>query len=338
MIDHPLNEPVDWHALSTEEALKRLESRAEGLDRAEAERRLADHGPNQLQQAEARPWWKRLLEQFNNVLMLVLLVAAAASLGLGHALDAVAIFGVVLIIALIGFIQEGKAEQALESIRNMLSPQAKVLRDGRRETLPAEQLVPGDIVLVESGDRVPADLRLLEARRFRSEEASLTGESTPVDKDTAAVEAQADLGDRTGMAYASTIVVQGRATGLVVETASRTEIGRISEMLRAVEQLKTPLLRQIDRAGRVLAIFILVIAALTAAFGVLVHGQPLSEMFMAAVGLAVAAIPEGMPAIVTIGLALGVQTMAKRNAIIRRLPAVETLGSISTIFSTRPVP
>ncbi|MDZ7852754.1 MAG: HAD-IC family P-type ATPase [Halomonas sp.] len=328
-------QPTDWHALSTEEALARLESRTEGLERPEAERRLAEHGPNQLKQAESRPWWKRLLEQFNNILMLVLIVAAIASLGLGHTLDAAAIFGVVLIIALIGFIQEGKAEQALESIRQMLSPRANVLRDGRRETIPAEELVPGDIVLVESGDRVPADLRLLEARRFRTEEASLTGESTPVDKDTAAVEAESDLGDRSGMAYASTIVVQGNARGLVVETGAHTQIGRISEMLRGVEQLKTPLLRQIDRAGQVLAFFILVAAALTGAFGVLVHGQPLVEMFMAAVGLAVAAIPEGLPAIVTIGLALGVQAMARRNAIIRRLPAVETLGSISTIFSDK---
>ncbi|MDI5892192.1 cation-translocating P-type ATPase [Halomonas rhizosphaerae] len=335
MTDRSQNELTDWHALSAEEALARLESRTDGLGRAEAEQRLADHGPNQLQQAEARPWWKRLLEQFNNILMLVLIVAAIASLGLGHTLDAAAIFGVVLIIALIGFIQEGKAEQALESIRQMLSPQAKVLRDGRRETLPAEALVPGDIVLVESGDRVPADLRLMEARRFRTEEASLTGESTPVDKATKAVAEDADLGDRTGMAYASTIVVQGNARGLVVETGSRTQIGRISEMLRGVEQLKTPLLRQIDHAGRVLAMFILCAAALTAGIGVLVHDQPLSEMFMAAVGLAVAAIPEGLPAIVTIGLALGVQTMARRNAIIRRLPAVETLGSISTIFSDK---
>ncbi|MFP4262361.1 MAG: cation-translocating P-type ATPase [Halomonas sp.] len=335
MTEHAQDKSTDWHALSTEETLERLEGRAEGLDSEEAERRLAEHGPNQLKQAEARPWWKRLLEQFNNVLMLVLIVAAVASLALGHALDAAAIFGVVVIIALIGFIQEGKAEQALESIRRMLSPKAQVLRDGRRETIPAEALVPGDIVLVESGDRVPADLRLLEARRFRTEEASLTGESTPVDKATEAVEVDVDLGDRSSMAFASTIVVQGNARGLVVETGAHTQIGRISEMLRGVEQLKTPLLRQIDRAGQVLAFFILLAAALTAVFGVVVHDQPLTEMFMAAVGLAVAAIPEGLPAIVTIGLALGVQTMASRNAIIRRLPAVETLGSISTIFSDK---
>ena len=245
------------------------------------------------------------------------------------------LLGFVAIIALIGFIQEGKAEQALDSIRQMLSPQANVLRDGKRRVIPAEQLVPGDIVLVESGDRVPADLRLLQTRRLRTEEASLTGESTAVDKDSEAVAADAELGDRTSMAYAGTLVVQGNARGLVVATGARTEIGRISEMLREVEKLKTPLLRQIDRAGRVLAIGILIAAALTGAFGVLVHGQPLGEMFMAAVGLAVAAIPEGLPAIVTIGLALGVQAMARRNAIIRRLPAVETLGSISTIFSDK---
>ncbi|WP_404297745.1 cation-transporting P-type ATPase [Halomonas sp.] len=335
MTESEHSEATAWHALSGDDSLERLDSTQEGLDDKEAKRRLNEHGPNQLQQAESRPWWKRLLEQFNNILMLVLIVAAIASLGLGHTLDASAIFGVVLIIALIGFFQEGKAEQALESIRQMLSPQANVLRSGKRQTIPAEELVPGDIVLVESGDRIPADLRLLEARRFRTEEASLTGESTPVDKSTEAVADDADLGDRISMAYASTIVVQGNARGLVVETGAHTQIGRISEMLRGVEQLKTPLLRQIDRAGQVLAFFILAAAALTGVFGVLVHEQPLVDMFMAAVGLAVAAIPEGLPAIVTIGLALGVQTMAKKNAIIRRLPAVETLGSISTIFSDK---
>ena len=324
-----------WHALSAEDALAELDSQAEGLSDAEAKQRLERYGPNQLQQAEGRPWWRRLLEQFNNILMMILLVAALASLGLGHTLDAAAIVGVVVIIALIGFIQEGKAEQALDSIRNMLSPQAKVLRGGQRQTIDAEALVPGDIVMVEIGDRVPADLRLIEAKRLRTEEAALTGESTPVDKQLEPVAADSELGDRTAMAYASTIVVQGTARGLVVETGTRSEIGRISEMLRGVEQLKTPLLRQIDRAGRVLALFILATALFTGLFGMLVHGQPLGDMFMAAVGLAVAAIPEGLPAIVTIGLALGVQAMAKRNAIIRRLPAVETLGSISTIFSDK---
>ncbi|SDJ82959.1 cation-translocating P-type ATPase [Billgrantia gudaonensis] len=324
-----------WHALSGDATLEKLEASRDGLSATQAASRLAEFGPNRLQQERARPWWRRLLTQFDNLLMLILIVAALASLGLGHALDAAAIIGVVLIIALIGFIQEGKAEHALESIRDMLSPQAKVLRDGKRQVVPAADLVPGDVVLVESGDRVPADLRLLEAKRLRTEEAALTGESTPVDKSIDPAAEDAELGDRTGMAYAGTLVVQGAARGLVVATGEATELGRISEMLRQVDKLRTPLLQQLDRAGRVLALCILAAAAFTALFGVLVHDEPVTAMFMAAVGLAVAAIPEGLPAIVTIGLALGVQAMARRNAIIRRLPAVETLGSISTIFTDK---
>ncbi len=335
MPGRPLPPHPPWYAVSADETLKTLKSRPAGLDTKAAAARLSEHGPNQLRKQAARPWWKRLLEQFNNLLMLILIVAAIASLALGHRLDALAIVGVVTIIALIGFVQEGKAEHALESIRGMLSPQAKVLRDGHRQTVPAETLVPGDIVLLESGDRVPADLRLLQANRLRTEEAALTGESIAVDKHNSPVPEATDLAERSSMAYASTIVAQGTAQGIVVATGIETEIGRISEMLRGVEKLKTPLLRQLDRAGRVLAIFILGAAVITAAIGAFVHGQPASEMFMAAVGLAVAAIPEGMPAIVTIGLALGVQAMARRNAIIRRLPAVETLGSISTIFTDK---
>lgn len=325
----------DWHSASADQALEWQATSADGLSSTEAQTRLQHYGPNRLQQAQGRPWYRRLLDQLNNILILILLVAAVASFLLGHAIDAAAIVGVVAVIALIGFIQEGKAEQALDSIRNMLSPQANVLRDGKRTTIPAEELVPGDVVLVESGDRVPADVRLIEARRFRTEEAALTGESVPVEKHVDPVAADADLADRTSMAFASTIVVQGNARGLVVETGRFTEIGKISELLRGVEKIKTPLLQQLDRAGRVLAVFILGAAAITALLGTLIHNQPAADMFMAAVGLAVAAIPEGLPAIVTIGLALGVQNMAKRNAIIRRLPAVETLGSISTIFSDK---
>ncbi|WP_075882006.1 cation-translocating P-type ATPase [Vreelandella massiliensis] len=324
-----------WHSTSVEEALKQQDSSIEGLSTQESQGRLERYGLNRLQQEQGRPWYRRLFDQLNNILIFILLVAAVASFFLGHSIDAAAIVGVVVIIALIGFIQEGKAEQALDSIRNMLSPQANVLRDGKRATIPAEELVPGDIVLVESGDRIPADLRLIEARRFRTEEAALTGESVPVEKQSEPVGDDTDLAERRSMAFASTIVVQGNARGLVVETGSRTEIGKISELLRGVEQIKTPLLQQLDRAGRVLAFFILGAAAITALLGTLIHKQPVADMFMAAVGLAVAAIPEGLPAIVTIGLALGVQSMARRKAIIRRLPAVETLGSISTIFSDK---
>lgn len=328
-------ERTPWHALTGEEALERLDAAPDGLADDEANQRLEQYGPNRLQQEEAQPWWKRLLAQFNNVLMLILIVAAVASLLLGKPLDAAVILGVVVIIALIGFFQEGKAEKALQSIRGMLSPQATVLRGGREANIDAEQLVPGDIVKVESGDRVPADLRILEAKRLNAEEAALTGESTPVDKTDETVEEDVDLAERSDMLFAGTIVAKGTASGLVVETGERTEIGRISEMLRGVEQLKTPLVEQLDRAGRVLALCIVGAALLTGAFGVLVHGQPWTEMFMASVGLAVAAIPEGLPAIVTISLALGVQAMAGKHAIVRRLPAVETLGSIATIFSDK---
>ena len=335
MTDRSQNGHAQWHALSTEEALERLESRAEGLDSKEAEHRLSKHGPNQLKQAKGRPWWKRLADQFNNILMLILIVAAVASQLLGHSLDAAVIVAVVVIIALIGFFQEGKAEKALDSIRTMLSPQAKVLRDGRRTTLDATELVPGDIVLIQSGDRVPADIRLIRSQRLRTQEAPLTGESEPVDKSSDAVDEDVPLAERSAMAHAGTLVVQGNARGLVVETGTDTQIGRISKMLQGVEELKTPLLAQLDRAGNVLAIFIVGGAAFSAAFGIFVHGKPAAEMFMAAVALAVAAIPQGLPAIVTIGLAIGVQAMARRNAIIRRLPAVETLGSISTIFTDK---
>lgn len=324
-----------WHSTDADEAISSLQSSTTGLSSQEAESRLETHGPNRLQQEQARPWYRRFLDQFNNILMLILIVAAVASALLGHHLDAAAILGVVVIIALIGFVQEGKAEQAIQSIRNMLSPQATVLRNGQRTVVDAETVVPGDVVLIESGDRVPADLRLIEVKRFCTDEAALTGESIPVDKHVQPVSAEADLAERSSIAYASTIVVQGTAKGLVVATGTQTEIGKISELVRGVEQLKTPLLRQLDRAGSMLAFFILGAAALTAAVGSFFHNQPLDEMFMAAVGLAVAAIPEGLPAIVTISLALGVQRMAKRKAIIRRLPAVETLGSISTIFSDK---
>ncbi|WP_226912675.1 HAD-IC family P-type ATPase [Halomonas sp. 3D7M] len=291
----PVKPSREWHCASIDQALAWQAATVDGLSTAEALVRIERYGPNRLQQAQGRPWYRRLLDQLNNILILILLVAAIASFLLGHVIDAAAIVGVVAVIALIGFIQEGKAEQALDSIRNMLSPQANVIRDGKRTTIPAEALVPGDIVLVESGDRIPADVRLIEARRFRTDEAALTGESVPVEKQSHPVSADVDLAERSSMAFASTIVVQGNARGLVVETGRYTEIGKISELLRGVEKIKTPLLQQLDRAGRVLAIFILGAAAITALLGTLLHDQPAADMFMAAVGLAVAAIPEGLP-------------------------------------------
>ena len=252
-----------------------------------------------------------------------------------HWVDTAVILGVVIINAVIGFLQEGKAERALDAIRNMLSLNASVLRDGHRQAVVAELLVPGDVVWVESGDKVPADVRLMKAKNLQVQEAALTGESVAVEKNTEPVEASAALGDRTCMIYAGTLVASGRGRGVVVATGDHTEIGQISAMLSEVATLTTPLMRQIARFGRALTVLVLVLAAFVFGFGVLVYGFSMEDMFLAAVGLAVAAIPEGLPAIVTITLAIGVQRMARRNALVRRLPAVEILGSVSVICTDK---
>ncbi len=306
-----------------------------GLSADEAARRLVAHGPNRLTPPKRRGPLLRLLLQFHNILIYVLLGAAGVTAALGHWVDTGVIVGVVVINAVIGFVQEGKAEKSLDAIRKMLSLHAMVLHDGRRHEIEATELVPGDIVLLASGDKVPADLRLIEVRNLRIEEAALTGESEPVEKSSAHVPEDAPIGDRIGMAYSGTLVVFGQGRGVVVATGDATEIGRIGCMLAEVESVDTPLLKQMAQFGRWLTAGILALAAATIAFGMLVHGQPAGEMFLAAVGLAVAAIPEGLPAIMTITLAIGVRRMAGRNAIIRRLPAVETLGAVTTICSDK---
>jgi magnesium-transporting ATPase (P-type) len=333
----PTNAPADtpWHALDADDAADRLGSPDEGLSGAEAAARLQRFGPNRLTPPKRRPAWMRFLAQFHNLLIYVLLASGAVALLMRHWTDAGVIFGVVLVNALIGYIQEGKAEQALEAIRNMLSPQAVVMRDGHAVTLAAEELVPGDRVFLASGDRVPADLRLERTKGLLVQEAALTGESVPAAKASLPVAADAALGDRLDMAYAGTMVVQGQGTGIVVATGDGTEIGRIGHLLASVASVETPLLLQMARFGRWLTGGILVLAAITFAFGRLVHGEPWQDMVLAAVGLAVAAIPEGLPAVMTITLAVGVTRMAKRNAIIRHLPAVETLGSVGTICTDK---
>lgn len=325
----------DWHQISPADALAEQEAGATGLTGEEAARRLEAVGPNRLTPPRKRGPLLRLLFHFHNVLIYVLLGAAGVTALLGHWVDTGVILGVVVINALIGFIQEGKAEKSLDAIRNMLSLSAMVLRDGRRQEIAAEELVPGDVVLLASGDKVPADLRLLELRNLRIEEAALTGESEPVEKAPDAVAIDAPIGDRTSMAYSGTLVVFGQGRGVVVATGDATEIGRIGKMLAEVETVETPLLKQMAVFGRWLTAGILLLAGFTLAFGMLVHGQPAGEMFLAAVGLAVAAIPEGLPAIMTITLAIGVQRMAGRNAIIRRMPAVETLGAVTAICSDK---
>jgi magnesium-transporting ATPase (P-type) len=324
-----------WHTLSIEQTLQRLDANAEGLSQAQAAARLEKYGPNRLPETKSSGPLLRFLSQFHNVLIYVLLAAAGVTLALEHWVDAGVIFGVVLINALIGFIQEGKAENALAAIRQMLSPHAMALRDGHKLTIASEQLVPGDIVPLQAGDKVPADLRLLQCKGLQIEEAALTGESVPVEKDPATLADNTVLADRRCMAYSGALATHGQGKGVVVETGAGTEIGRISSLVANVQQLTTPLIRQMDQFGRWLSLFILLLAVFSFAFGVLLRDYSATQMFLASVGLAVAAIPEGLPAIMTITLAIGVQRMVARNAIIRRLPAVETLGEVTVICSDK---
>ena len=330
------NDAAAWHAISDGDVVKRLTTDSEkGLDSAEASARLQKYGPNRLPEGKKRGPFMRFLAQFNNILVYVLLGAGFTKLMLNLWVDASIIFGVVVLNALLGFMQEGKAEKALDSIRNMLSAEARTVRGGETRMIAAEQLVPGDIVILESGDKIPADLRLIDAKNLRTEEAALTGESVPADKGTDMVPANATVGDRKNMAFSGTMVVSGRATGAVVATGSQTELGRINQLLASVSPLETPLLRQIKTFGYTITGAIGVISVLIFAYGKWVKGMDFVELFQAVVGIAVSLIPEGLPALITITLAIGVQRMAQRNAIIRRLPAVETLGSVSRICSDK---
>lgn len=325
-----------WHAMAADAAAETQGVCTHaGLTPAEAQQRLTTHGPNRLPDAAHTPAWRRFLRQFHNPLIYVLLAAGSVTLLLGSLVDAAVIFGVVVINAVIGHVQEGKAERALEAVRGMLAAHATVLRGGERHQIDAAGLVPGDVVLLEPGDKVPADLRLLAVKNLRVVEAALTGESVPVEKTVAAVPEGALLADRANMAYSGTLVGYGQATGLVVATGAHTEIGRIGALVGEVQSLATPLTRRLDQFARQITGFILVVALLTMLYGHFVAHMPLFDLFLAVVGLAVAAIPEGMPAVVTIVLAIGTRTMARKRAIVRRLPAVETLGSVSVICTDK---
>jgi magnesium-transporting ATPase (P-type) len=324
-----------WHSKHIKAVLESLGTSPDGLSREEIANRLAQYGPNRLPEPKTRGPLIRFFYQFHNVLIYVLIVASAVTAMLGHWVDSSVIMGVVFLNALIGFVQEGKAENALRAIRQMLSPNAMVLRDGRQTTIPAEDLVPGDIVLLQSGDKVPADLRLLRVKGLQIQESVLTGESMAVEKITDPVAQDSVIGDRRCMTYSGTLVTHGQAAGVVVTTGAQTEIGRISTLVSEVESVTTPLLRQMAQFGRWLTVAILGLAVITFAFGSLVRDYTVTDMFLAAVSLAVAAIPEGLPAIMTITLAIGVQRMARRNAIIRKLPAVETLGAVTVVCSDK---
>ena len=333
--DSPVSPSISWHTINASKAFESLQTTPDGLSGEEVNTRLAIYGPNRLPEQGVRGSFIRFLSQFHNVLIYVLLIASIVTAMLGQWVDTGVILGVVFLNAVIGYIQEGKAEDALKGIRKMLSPNALVMRDGRQITIPAGSLVPGDVVLLQSGDKVPADLRLFRVKGLQAQESVLTGESIAVEKYTDAVTQESVLGDRSCMSYSGTLITHGQGAGVVIATGKQTEIGRISALVSEVETVTTPLLRQVAQFGRWLTVVILGVAALTIAFGTLFRDYAVADMFLAAVSLVVAAIPEGLPAIMTITLAIGVQRMARRNAIIRKLPAVETLGAVSVICSDK---
>jgi P-type Ca2+ transporter type 2C len=325
-----------WHQLEAAAALEQLQSDADrGLSATVSWRRLLAYGPNELQAGHRVSPWTILLEQFKNVLVIILLVAVALSALLGHTIEAGAIAIIVLFAVLLGFVQEYRAERAIEALRKMAEPGATVIRDGKEIDIPSRELVPGDIIVLLTGKKVPADARILSAINLTADEAALTGESVPVEKQSESLESAAlPVGDRLNMVYAGTALTCGRGRALVVATGLQTEFGKIAQMLKTVRTSKTPLQVNLDKVGRVLGQAALVIVLIVVALG-LYRGQPLLEMFIFGIALAVAVVPEALPAVVTISLAIGVQRMVKRNALIRRLTAVETLGSVSVICSDK---
>ena len=327
--------PQQWHMLSVAQTFEKLSSSARGLTVIEAERRLTEHGPNQLQASSRISPWTILLEQVKNVLIIILLFATALSAFLGHGVEAIAITVIVLFAVILGFVQEYRAERAIEALREMAAPTATVVRDGRERRINARELVPGDLILLATGDKVPADSRLIEAVNLQTVEAPLTGESAPIQKHTNPLEDERlPTGDRKNLVYAGTVVTYGRGRAVVVATGMATEFGKIARLLESVDTAKTPLQHNLDRVGKTLARVSVGVVLVIVALGVF-RGQPFVEMLIFGVALAVAVVPEALPAVVTISLALGVKRMVKRNALVRRLPAVETLGSTSVICSDK---
>ncbi|ACF11345.1 calcium-translocating P-type ATPase, PMCA-type [Chlorobaculum parvum NCIB 8327] len=327
--------PEAAHSISVEAVLKQFNTSPRGLSEEEASRKLEQYGFNQLDTAPPVSPWKLLVQQFANVLIITLLVATVLSAFLGHGIEAIAIAVIVLFAVLLGFIQEYRAEKSIEALRRMAAPASRVIRDGVEKLIPSQEVVPGDIVVLATGDRIPADARLVEAVNLRTDEAALTGESLPAEKEASAMlSPQTSVGDRRNMVFSGTSVVYGRGLAVVTATGMQTEFGRIAGMLSQVKVEKTPLQKNLDKVGASLARAALVIVALIVALGIF-RGQPFIEILIFGIALAVAVVPEALPAVVTISLALGVQRMVKRNALMRRLPAVETLGSTTVICSDK---
>ncbi len=328
--------PPAWHQLPAEEAARRLRTNLQaGLTGDEVRQRREQYGANEIREGARRGPLAMFLGQFTDFMILVLIAAAIVSGLIGDVVDTLVIVAIVVLNAVIGFVQEYRAERAIAALKQMAALTAHVVRDGQSQMVPASELVPGDVVLIEAGTAVPADLRLVEAVQLKIEEAALTGESQPVEKLTRPMhEADLPLGDRRNMAYKGTLVTYGRGRGVVVETGMGTELGRIAELLRAEEEGKTPLQKRLARFGKNLAIAVLVICAILFVTGLL-RGEPLMLMLLTAISLAVAAIPEALPAVVSVSLALGARKMVGQNALIRKLPAVETLGSVTFICSDK---
>lgn len=326
---------IHWETMPHEAVLQKLNTDKNGLSNEDADARQELFGENKLPEGERDGFIKRFLMQFNNALIYVLLGAAVLTSLMSHWLDTWVILGVVIINAIVGYIQEDKAQKALDSIRNLLSLKAHVIREGRRREIAAEALVPGDIVLLKAGDKVPADMRLISISRFEVDESSLTGESVAVSKTIQPVKPGTVLGERESMVYAGTTVRTGDAMGIVVATAVDTEVGKINTMLSETKATSTPLMKKINGLGKALSVIILSFSVLLIAYAVFLMKASWTDTVLSVIGLAVAAIPEGLPAILTITLALGVQRMARKNAIVRRLPSVETLGSVTVICSDK---
>jgi Ca2+-transporting ATPase len=333
--DLPNQRGEAWHALELPTVLDRLGASGDGLSGVEAARRLRSHGPNELQAVERTSAWSTLASQFKNVLILILLGATALSAVLGHELEAIVIAVIVTLAVLLGFVQEYRAERALEALRQMAAPVGHVLRDGAETSIPAREVVPGDIVALRAGDRIPADARILDAANLAVDEAALTGESGGVSKSVDTLpDKELSIGDRKNMAYAGTLVARGRGRAVVIATGMGTEFGHISGLVQSIEPGRTPLQENLDRLGRSLGKAAVAIVLVIVAIG-LARGQPALEMLMFGIALAVAVVPEALPAVVTISLAIGVRRMVRRRALVRRLPVVETLGSTSVICTDK---
>ncbi|MCX8188669.1 MAG: cation-translocating P-type ATPase [Nitrososphaeria archaeon] len=325
---------IKWHSLNIKEVFERIRTSKEGLSEVEAKKRLIEHGFNEIIREKVTPSWRIFIDQFNNVLIILLIVATGFSLIIGEVLDAIVIFAIVIASAVLGFAQEYRSERAVQLLKKLAAPSATVIREGRERVVSSREIVPGDIVVLRAGDRVPADIRLFEVYNLKVDEASLTGESIPIEKSVEPLPENIIISDRVNMTFSGTVVTYGRGLGVVVATGMNTEFGKIAKTVQEEEKVETPLEKRMNAIGKWLTIFALSVCGFVAFLGIL-KGHELIEMILWGISLAVAAVPEALPAVVTGSLAIGMYEMAKRKAIVRRLPAVETLGSTSIICADK---